>query len=75
MAETRSDDRHTTHPDDLPELVGYLEPDQLVRAKQQQPVARKVLGKRANVWLWALRVFVVVVTAMVLYTFVSQLHG
>jgi hypothetical protein len=32
-----------------------------------------VLSRRASAALWALRVFVVVVSAMVIYTFVSQL--
>jgi hypothetical protein len=75
MAETRTDDAPMMGPDEFPDLVEYLEPDQLVQAKRQYPVARKALSKRANAWLWALRVFAIVLTAMVVYTFVSQLHG
>jgi hypothetical protein len=54
------------------ELVEFLERDQLV-IDTSRPVSRMVLSRRASVALWALRVFVVVVSAMVIYTFVSQL--
>jgi hypothetical protein len=54
------------------ELVMFLERDQLV-ADTSQPVARLVLSRRMSVALWTLRVFAVVVSAMVIYTFVSQL--
>jgi hypothetical protein len=50
----------------------FLEPDQLVVDKSR-PVPRAQLSERANAGLWALRVFVLVVSAMVIYTFVSQL--
>ncbi|HEV3129781.1 MAG TPA: hypothetical protein VGY32_12405 [Solirubrobacteraceae bacterium] len=64
-----------TAPDDAPErLVMFLEPDQLVLDKSR-PVPRATLSSRAKVALWALRVFVLVVTAMVIYTFFSQLSG
>jgi hypothetical protein len=53
-------------------LVEYLEPDQLV-ADTSRPVSRASLGRRASVGLWALRVFVVALSAMVVYTFVAQL--
>lgn len=54
------------------ELIAYLESDQLV-AERSRPVPRARLGRGANVGLWALRVFVIVVSAMVIYTFVAQL--
>lgn len=54
------------------ELIMFLERDQLVLDKAR-PVPRAQLGARANASLWALRVFVVVISAMVIYTFVSQL--
>jgi hypothetical protein len=54
------------------ELVMFLERDQLVVDKSR-PVGRMPLSRRMTVALWALRVFVVVVSAMVIYTFVSQL--
>jgi hypothetical protein len=55
------------------EMIDYLERDQLV-AETFRPVARAALGGGALASLWALRVFVVIVSAMVLYTFASQLH-
>jgi hypothetical protein len=54
------------------ELIEYLERDQLV-ADRSVPVRRVSLGRAARFWLWALRVFVVVVSAMVIYTFIAQL--
>lgn len=50
----------------------FLERDQLV-ADTSQPVARAYLSPRVNAALWGLRVFVLVVSAMVIYTFVHQL--
>jgi hypothetical protein len=55
-------------------LVMFLEPDQLV-SDRSRPVPRARLSRRANVALWALRVFVLVVSAMVIYTFIAQLSG
>jgi hypothetical protein len=57
-------------PDD--ELVMYLERDQLVAATSR-PVARAKLGARTIAALWALRVFVVLVSLMVIYTFAERL--
>ena len=54
------------------ELVMFLERDQLVRDKSL-PVPRASLRPRATVGLWALRLFGVIVGAMVIYTFFSQL--
>jgi hypothetical protein len=54
------------------ELVMFLERDQLI-VDTSQPVERLRLSGRMNLALWALRVFVIVVSAMVIYTFVSQL--
>ena len=55
-------------------LVSFLEPDQLV-ADKARPLSRARLSGRATAGLWALRIFVLVVSAMVIYTFVSQLAG
>jgi hypothetical protein len=54
------------------ELVMFLERDQLV-VDTSRPVRRMPLSRRMSAALWALRVFVVVISAMVIYTFVSQL--
>jgi len=55
------------------ELVMHLEPDQLV-AETLRPVPRARLSRRVRIGLWALRVFAVAVSLMVLYTFIAQLH-
>jgi hypothetical protein len=57
---------------DEEELIMHLERDQLV-AETFRPVARAQFGRRALVGLWALRVFVVLVSAMVIYTFAASL--
>jgi len=59
---------------DEEELIAYLERDQLV-ADKSRPVPRAHLSRPASAALWALRVFVVVVAAMVIYTFFVQLAG
>jgi hypothetical protein len=55
------------------ELIMHLERDQFV-AETSRPVPRAPLGARATAAMWALRVFVVIVSLMVIYTFVQQLH-
>ena len=55
------------------ELIMHLERDQFV-AETSRPVPRAPLSARAVAGLWALRVFVVLVGLMVIYTFVDQLH-
>lgn len=54
------------------ELVMFLERDQLL-SDRSRPVARARLGPRARAGLWALRVFAVVLSAMVVYVFIAQL--
>jgi hypothetical protein len=54
------------------QLVMFLEHDQLV-ADTSVPVPRARLSTRANAGLWALRVFVILVSIMVIYTFATQL--
>jgi len=51
----------------------HLEPDQFV-AETSRAVPRARLRRGAVSALWALRVFAVVVSAMVIYTFIQQLH-
>ena len=55
------------------ELIMHLEPDQFV-AETSRAVPRARLRRGAVSALWALRVFAVVVSAMVIYTFIQQLH-
>ncbi|HEV7586291.1 MAG TPA: hypothetical protein VGO14_10990 [Solirubrobacteraceae bacterium] len=60
-------------PDAGEELILHLEPDQFVAATAE-PVAPAPLGPRAKALLWGLRIFVVLVSIMVIYTFVDRLH-
>lgn len=55
------------------ELIMHLERDQLV-AETARPVAPAQLGRRALAGLWALRLFAILVSAMVVYTFIARLH-
>jgi len=55
------------------ELIMDLERDQFV-VETSRPVPRAVLSARATAGLWALRAFVVIVSLMVIYTFVDQVH-
>ena len=51
----------------------FLERDQLSEGRRVRlPPAR--LGRAGHLGLWALRIFTLVVGAMVIYTFVAQLH-
>jgi hypothetical protein len=50
----------------------FLEPKQFVGDKSI-PLPRAQLGRGAGAALWALRIFVLAVSAMVIYTFVAQL--
>jgi uncharacterized membrane protein YidH (DUF202 family) len=61
------------HPEPPEEMVGYLERDQLEEVMDTR-LPRARLGVWASVGLWALRVFVVIVGAMVVYTFIARLH-
>jgi hypothetical protein len=61
------------HERDEQELVMSLERDQFVE-ETSKPVAPAPLSRRVSAGLWALRVFVVIVSLMVIYTFVDQLH-
>lgn len=66
------DPTRTQQEDD--ELVEFLERDQLVTDKSR-PLPRAQLSRWGAVALWALRVFVIIVAAMVIYTFFVQLAG
>jgi hypothetical protein len=66
------DEEHRYRVDAEEEMVGFLERDQLV-SDRSRPVAPAALSPRARAGLWALRIFVLVVGAMVIYTFFAQL--
>jgi hypothetical protein len=55
------------------DFVEYLERDQLV-AETFRPLPRAHLGRPAVLALWALRIFAVLVSLMVIYTFGASLH-
>jgi hypothetical protein len=59
----RLEDEQTTH----------LERGQLV-TETSRPLPRAAVSARAAAGLWALRVFVVLVSLMVIYTFIDQLR-
>ncbi len=59
-------------PTDHEELIRFLERDQLV-ADTSRPVATAPLSARVRAALWLLRAYVVLVSFMVIYTFVHQL--
>lgn len=55
------------------ELIMFLEQDQFVSDRSiAVPPAR--LSRRARFALWLLRIFALIVSFMVIYAFVSQLH-
>jgi hypothetical protein len=54
------------------ELIMHLERDQLA-AETLRPLPRAHLARRAVLALWVLRVFVVLLSAMVIYTFIARL--
>ena len=58
------------HHDEI--LPNYLEADQLA-AETSRPVPRAKLSRKVTFALWALRVFVVLASAMVIYVFISNL--
>jgi hypothetical protein len=70
---TESDDltlRETEQADQ--ELVMFLERDQF-DADTSVPVPRAILNRRLRAGLWALRIFVILISIMVIYTFASKL--
>lgn len=58
--------------DEDEEMVMFLERDQLA-ADRHLPLPPAPIGRRAHVALWTLRIFVLIVGAMVIYTFCAQL--
>jgi hypothetical protein len=71
VAAEERDPRRSERPED--ELIMHLERDQLV-AETSRPLPEAQLSPRARAAAWTLRVFVLVVSAMVIYTFIDQLH-
>ena len=64
--------RHIFEGEPDEDLVEALEPDQLVFARDHRLPERQ-LGRWAQAGLWAVRLFVLIGGAMVVYTFVVSL--
>jgi hypothetical protein len=59
--------------EDRQRLIEYLEADQLV-SDTSRPVPRARPSRPAKAALWALRVFALIMSLLVIYTFAAQLH-
>jgi hypothetical protein len=64
--------RHLYEGEPDEDLIEGLEPDQLVDAMESKLPRRRV-GGWTEVGLWALRVFVLTMTGLVIYTFAAGL--
>ena len=54
------------------QLIESLEPDQLVAAVAK-PLPRLQLSRTVRIALWAVRIFVLIISALVVYTFIVKL--
>jgi hypothetical protein len=54
------------------QLIESLEPDQLVAAVAK-PLPRLQLSRTVRIALWAVRIFVLIISVLVVYTFIVQL--
>jgi hypothetical protein len=66
--------RHLFEGEPDEDLIQGLEPDQLVEAMNLQ-LPRAHVGTALNAGLWVLRIVLVALTAMALYSFVAGLHN
>lgn len=65
---------HDTEAHDEAELIDGLEPDQLV-AVSSKPLPRIRVSRGWSLFFWALRLFVLLMTALVVYVFIVNLHS
>jgi hypothetical protein len=68
----RQDRKRQERDDYEEEMIMFLERDQLM-SDRRRPLPPAEIGTRAHVALWTLRVFVLIVGLMVIYTFCAQL--
>ena len=54
------------------QLIESLEPDQLV-AVVAKPLPRLQLSRPVRIALWAVRIFVLIISSLVVYTFIVKL--
>lgn len=66
--------RHIFEGEPDEDLIQGLEPDQLVEI-MNMPVPRARVGTRANMALWVLRVVLLLLAAMAIYSFVAALRA
>lgn len=66
--------RHLYEGEPDEDLIEALEPDQLVHA-MDRPLPRRRLGTWAEAGLWALLLFVLLMSALVVYTFVVSISN
>ena len=65
--------RHLYEGEPEEDLIAGLEPDQLVDAMESK-LPRRRIGPWAEAALWALRVFVLLMSVLIVYTFVAGLR-
>ena len=68
----RQDRKQQERDDYEEEMIMFLERDQLM-SDRRRPLPPADIGPRAHVALWTLRIFVLIVGLMVIYTFCAQL--
>ena len=68
----RQDRKQHERDDYEEEMIMFLERDQLM-SDRRRPLPPAEIGTRAHVALWTLRIFVLIVGMMVIYTFCAQL--
>jgi len=56
------------------QLIEALEPDQLTAAVSK-PLPRLQLSRSMRIVLWVLRVFVLIISVLVIYVFIESLTG
>ena len=66
--------RHLYEGEPDEDLIDSLEPDQLVDAMESK-LPRRRIGPWTEAGLWALRAFVLVMSALVIFTFAASLAG
>jgi len=66
--------RHLFEGEPDEDLIEALEPDQLVDAMEAR-LPRRRIGPWAEAGLWALRIFVLTMTGLVVYTFAASVAG
>lgn len=70
---SRRQERKRQERDDYEEeMIMFLERDQLM-SDRRRPLPPAEIGTRAHLALWTLRIFVLIVGLMVIYTFCAQL--